>query len=178
MREEGPARNNKVETGVAGLDDVLRGGLPARRMYLIDGLPGSGKTTLALQFLLAGIAAGEKSVYISLSETRDEIEEVARSHGWSLEQLEIVELSALDEKIGAEAQSTLFHPSDVELTETTHFLLEAVERLNPSRVALDSLSELRLLSQTALRYRRQIASAAIAAARSTPQVRQSGQPVP
>jgi len=158
MKEERPARSNKVKTGVAGLDEVLRGGLPARRLYLIEGLPGSGKTTLALQFLLAGISAGEKSIYISLSETRDEIEEVAHSHGWSLEQLEIVELSALDEKIAAEAQSTLFHPSDVELTETTRFLLESVERLNPNRVALDSLSELRLLSQTALRYRRQIVS--------------------
>src|SRR5689334_11353540 len=158
MKEEGATRHSKVKTGVAGLDEVLRGGLPARRLYLIEGLPGSGKTTLALQFLLAGLAAGEKSVYISLSETRDEIEEVAHSHGWSLDQLEIVELSALDEKIAAEAQSTLFHPSEVELTETTRFLLESVDRLNPNRVALDSLSELRLLSQTALRYRRQILS--------------------
>ena len=152
------AREARVKTGVAGLDDVLRGGFPARRMYLIEGLPGSGKTTLALQFLLTGIRQGEKSIYISLSETREEIEEVAKSHGWSLDQLEIVELSALDETIAAEAQSTLFHPSEVELTETTRFLLESVERLNPNRVALDSLSELRLLSQTPLRYRRQILS--------------------
>lgn len=137
---------------------MLRGGLPARRMYLIEGLPGSGKTTLALQFLLTGIRQGERSIYISLSETRDEILEVARSHNWSIDQLEIVELSALDEKIAAEAQNTLFHPSEVELTETTRFLLESVDRLNPNRVALDSLSELRLLSQTALRYRRQILS--------------------
>ena len=99
-----------------------------------------------------------KRFTLALSETRDEIEEVARSHGWSLDQLEIVELSALDEKIAAEAQSTLFHPSEVELTETTKFLLESVERLRPQRVALDSLSELRLLSQSALRYRRQILS--------------------
>jgi circadian clock protein KaiC len=152
------ARETRVKTGVAGLDDVLRGGFPPRRMYLIEGLPGSGKTTLALQFLLTGIRKGEKSIYISLSETREEIEEVAESHGWSLDQLEIVELSAVDEKIAAEAQSTLFHSSEVELTETTRFLLESVERLKPNRVALDSLSELRLLSQTPLRYRRQILS--------------------
>jgi circadian clock protein KaiC len=146
----------RVKTGIAGLDDVLCGGLPARRLYLIEGAPGSGKTTMALQFLLNGIAAGERSLYISLSETRDEIEEVAHSHRWSLGQLEIVELSALDEKIAAEAQSTLFHPSEVELTETTKYLLEAVDRTNPQRAVFDSCSELRLLAQTALRYRRQI----------------------
>ncbi len=150
--------SGRVTTGVPGFDNVLRGGLPPNRMYLIEGRPGSGKTTLALQFLLDGVSKGEKAIYISLSETRDEIEEVASSHGWSLDQLEIVELSALDEKIAAEAQSTLFHPSEVELSETTRFLLESVERLRPSRVALDSLSELRLLSQSALRYRRQILS--------------------
>jgi circadian clock protein KaiC len=156
MSKARPVENARVQTGISGFDDIVHGGLPAQRLYLIEGLPGSGKTTLALQFLLNGIAAGEKSVYITLSETRDEIEEVAHSHGWSLAKLEIVELSALDEKIAAEAQSTLFHPSEVELTETTKFLLEAVDRANPDRVALDSLSELRLLSQTALRYRRQI----------------------
>ncbi len=150
--------NHRVTTGVPGLDNVLRGGLPPNRMYLLEGKPGSGKTTLALQFLLEGISKGEKTIYISLSETRDEVDEVARSHGWSLDQLEIVELSALDEKIAAEAQSTLFHPAEVELAETTRFLLESVERLRPHRVALDSLSELRLLSQSALRYRRQILS--------------------
>jgi circadian clock protein KaiC len=156
MSKARPVENARVQTGISGLDDILRGGLPPHRLYLVEGMPGSGKTTLALQFLLNGIAAGEKSVYITLSETRDEIEEVAQSHGWSLAKLEIVELAALDEKIAAEAQSTLFHPSEAELTETTKFIVEAVDRFNPSRVALDSLSELRLLSQTALRYRRQI----------------------
>jgi circadian clock protein KaiC len=156
MSKARPVENARVQTGISGLDDILHGGLPARRLYLIEGLPGSGKTTLALQFLLNGIAAGEKSVYVTLSETRDEIEEVARSHGWSLQNLEIVELSALNETIAVEAQSTLFHPSEIELSETTKFLLEAVDRINPHRVALDSLSELRLLAQTALRYRRQI----------------------
>ena len=148
--------NAKVPTGVVGLDEILGGGLPPRRMYLIQGSPGCGKTTLALQFLLTGAAAGEKVLYISLSETREEVEEVARSHGWDLAPIEIVELSAIDQQLAAEAQNTLFHTSEVELTETTNMLLEAVDRVKPTRVAFDSLSELRLLSQTALRYRRQI----------------------
>jgi len=146
----------KVQTGIPGLDQILYGGLPSRRLYLIEGEPGAGKTTLALQFLLTGAAAGEKCLYISLSETRAEIDQVARSHGWTLEKVEIVELSALNEKVAIEAQSTLFHPSEVELTETTKFLLETVDRANPQRVAFDSLSELRLLAQTSLRYRREI----------------------
>ncbi len=146
----------KVNTGIAGLDHILRGGFPARRLYLVQGAPGSGKTTLALQFLLAGARAGENVLYISLSETRDEIEEVARSHGWSLDGLEIVELSAIDEQLSAESQNTLFHTAEVELTETTKLLLDAVDRVKPTRLAFDSLSELRLLSQSPLRYRRQI----------------------
>ena len=147
---------SKVKTGIVGLDDVLRGGFPPRRLYLVQGAPGSGKTTLALQFLLEGARAGEKVLYISLSETREEIEEVAHSHGWSLDGLEIVELSAIDEQLSAEAQNTLFHTAEVELTETTKLLLDAVDRVKPTRLAFDSLSELRLLSQSALRYRRQI----------------------
>jgi circadian clock protein KaiC len=146
----------KVPTGVSGLDEILSGGLPPRRLYLIQGAPGSGKTTLALQFLLTGALAGEKVLYISLSETREEVEEVARSHGWSLDKIEIVELSAIDEQLAPAAQNTLFHASEVELTETTKLLLDAVDRVKPTRVAFDSLSELRLLSQTPLRYRRQI----------------------
>ena len=148
--------NSKVPTGISGLDEILGGGLPPRRLYLIQGAPGCGKTTLALQFLLTGAAAGEKVLYISLSETREEVEEVARSHGWPLETIEIVELSAIDQQLAAQAQNTLFHTSEVELTETTRLLLDAVERVKPTRVAFDSLSELRLLSQTPLRSRRQI----------------------
>ncbi len=151
-----PLDHTKVLTGVPGLDDILSGGLPPRRLYLIQGEPGSGKTTLALQFLLTGAKKGEKVLYISLSETREEVEEVARSHGWSLDGVEIVELSAISEQLAAQSQNTLFHASEVELTETTKLLLDAVERVKPTRVAFDSLSELRLLSQTALRYRRQI----------------------
>lgn len=156
MKQGSNSSSKRVATGISGLDYILCGGLPPRRMYLVQGSPGSGKTTFALQFLLNGAAAGEKCLYITLSETREEVEEVASSHGWSLGDLEIVELSALDEKIAAEAQSTLFHPSEVELTETTRFLLESVGRTKPQRIALDSCSELRLLAQTALRYRRQI----------------------
>ncbi|MBA3272240.1 MAG: hypothetical protein H0T11_00005, partial [Chthoniobacterales bacterium] len=125
-------------------------------LYLIQGAPGCGKTTLALQFLLTGAAAGERVLYISLSETREEVEEVARSHGWPLEGIEIVELSAIDQQLAAQSQNTLFHSSEVELNETTSMLLDAVDRVKPTRVAFDSLSELRLLSQTPLRYRRQI----------------------
>jgi circadian clock protein KaiC len=156
MDKETGGSVRRVPTGITGLDHILCGGLPGNRLYLVEGTPGSGKTTLALQFLLNGAAAGERCLYITLSETQQELDEVARSHGWSLDSLEIVELSALDEKIAAEAQSTLFHPSEVELTETTKFLLDAVERIKPQRVAFDSCSELRLLAQTALRYRRQI----------------------
>lgn len=146
----------KVPTGISGLDHILNGGLPPRRVYLIQGAPGSGKTTLALQFLLSGAEAGEKVLYISLAETRDEVEEVARSHGWSLTNVEIVELSALQQQLDAQAQNTLFHASEVELIETTKLLLDAVDRVKPRRVVFDSVSELRLLSQSALRYRRQI----------------------
>ena len=153
-----PPENLRVTTGVSGLDDILGGGLPARRLYLIQGAPGSGKTTLALQFLLEGARRGEKVLYISLSETREEVEEVARSHNWSLADVEIVELSAIEKQLSASAQNTLFHASEIELTETTKLLLDAVEKVKPTRCAFDSLSELRLLSQDALRYRRQILS--------------------
>jgi circadian clock protein KaiC len=151
-----PADNPRVQTGISGLDDILGGGLPARRLYLIQGEPGSGKTTLALQFLLEGARRGEKVLYISLSETREEVEEVAGSHGWSLGGVDIVELSAIEKQLSASAQNTLFHASEVELTETTKLLLDAVDKLRPTRLAFDSLSELRLLSGDPLRYRRQI----------------------
>ncbi len=108
-----PPDHAKVPTGITGLDDILGGGFPPRRLYLIQGAPGSGKTTLALQFLLAGARAGEKVLYISLSETREEVEEVARSHGWPLADVEIVELSAIDQQLEAQSQNTLFHASEV-----------------------------------------------------------------
>ncbi|HUR60307.1 MAG TPA: ATPase domain-containing protein [Opitutaceae bacterium] len=143
-------------TGILGLDHILRGGLPAHRLYLLRGEPGSGKTTLALQFLLAGVEEGEVGLYITLSETKDEVEAVARSHGWNLDRLAIFELSALEQQLKLEAQNTVFHPSEVELNETTGALIAKIEEVKPRRIALDSLSELRLLADSALRYRRQM----------------------
>jgi circadian clock protein KaiC len=145
----------RAATGIEGLDDVLRGGFPANRLYLIEGSPGSGKTTLAFQFLLEGVRRGESVLHITLSESREEIGAMAASHGWSIEGLTIRELMPID---GTEAgeQYTVFHPSEIELSETTRKILEEVKRDRPSRVVIDSLSELRLLSGDPLRYRRQI----------------------
>lgn len=145
-----------AKTGVPGLDEVLAGGLPRDRIYLLQGDPGAGKTTIGLQFLREGQRHGEKCLYIALSETRSEIESVVESHGWSLDDIDVIELSALDQSVGLESENTLFEPSEVELHETTRMLLDRVEQLHPDRVVFDSLSELRLLAQSALRYRRQI----------------------
>lgn len=139
---------------MAGLDDILNGGLPTDRMYLVQGDPGVGKTTLSLQFLLTGVRAGETCLYVTLSETRDELNAVAESHGMSLEGLNLFELP-LGDAVGDE-ENTLFHPSEIELAEATERLLDEIRRVQPSRVVFDSLSEIRLLSQGALRYRRQI----------------------
>jgi circadian clock protein KaiC len=143
-------------TGIAGLDNILGGGLVRDRLYLLQGDPGSGKTTLALQYLLEGLRQGEKGLYVTLSETTEELTAVAQSHGWSLDNLEIVELVASETDLAGDTQVTMYHPSEVELSETTRVVLEAVERVNPSRVVFDSLSEMRLLAQNSLRYRRQI----------------------
>jgi circadian clock protein KaiC len=148
----GPAR---IETGIAGLDDILGGGLPQGHLYLIEGDPGTGKTTLALQFLLAGIRQGESVIYVTLSESRKELEEVARSHGWSTDSLQIYEM-ADDDDLRPEAQYTVFHPSEVELADTITAILEQVDATQPQRVVFDSLSELRMLARDPLKYRRQI----------------------
>jgi circadian clock protein KaiC len=140
---------------VRGLDDVLGGGLPADRLYLIDGEPGSGKTTLALQFLLDGVSRGERGLYVTLSETAEELRATAVSHGWSLDGIEIFELTAAADSAEEEAY-TLFHPAEVELQQTIGTVFQAVERLDPVRIAFDSLSEMRLLARDALRFRRQI----------------------
>jgi circadian clock protein KaiC len=145
-----------VQTGVSGLDSILAGGLPRNRIYLIQGDPGAGKTTLALQFLLEGARRGESGLYITLSETKKELEAVAESHGWSLDQLNLFELSTIEQLLRSEAENTFFHPSEVELNHTIKVLLDEVERVKPQRVVFDSLSEMRLLSETALRFRRQI----------------------
>lgn len=148
--------NTRSASGVPGLDDVLHGGLIAGRLYLIDGEPGAGKTTLALQYLMQGVREGESCLYVTLSETAAELRAGADSHGWSLDGIEIVELVADEYDLLGESDLTMYHPSEVELNETTKRILEAVERCKPRRMALDSLSELRLLAQTSLRYRRQI----------------------
>jgi circadian clock protein KaiC len=152
------AENPVCSTGIAGLDKILRGGLPRHRFYMIQGDPGVGKTTLALQFLLQGTLTGEKGLYITLSETKDELLAVARSHGWDLGRIEILELTAMEQRLLSDAQNTLFHPSEVELTQTVAMVLDKVEQIKPHRVVIDSLSEFRLLSQDALRYRRQMLS--------------------
>lgn len=138
------------------MDEVLHGGLPRNRLYLVQGDPGVGKTTLAMQFLIAGVAAGEPGLYITLSETKEEIDLVARSHGWDLTGVHLYELSAIEDQIRGENESTFFHPSEMELSKTTDALIAEVVRVNPKRVVFDSLSEMRMLSETALRYRRQI----------------------
>jgi circadian clock protein KaiC len=144
-------------TGIPGLDHILRGGLPANSVYLVEGDPGSGKTTLGMQFLLEGARRGESALYVTLSETRDELLAVAASHGWDMSGVAIHELAASESGgFAPEDQYTLFHPSEVELAETTKAMLAEVERLQPVRVVIDSLSEMRLLAREPLRYRRQI----------------------
>ena len=146
----------RAKTGIQGLDEILCGGLISQRLYLVDGNPGAGKTTLALQFLLEGVRAGEKCLYVTLSETKQELEAGAQSHGWSLEGIEIIELIADEKELESDEQLTMLPPSEVELSETTRNIIEAVKRSAPRRMVLDSLSELRLLAQSSLRYRRQI----------------------
>lgn len=145
----------RASTGVDGLDDILGGGLPTGHLYLVEGTPGSGKTTLGLQFLMRGVKDGEKALYITLSETAAELRTVAGSHGWSLDGVEVFEL-VTDEGLSPEAEQSILHPSEVELGETTRGVMAAVERLKPARVVFDSLSEMRLLAQNPLRYRRQV----------------------
>jgi circadian clock protein KaiC len=146
----------RISSGCEGLDEILEGGLTPRRLYLFEGVPGSGKTTLALQFLLAGLAGGEPVLYVTLSESAEELHAVAESHGWTLEGVTVRELTPSEQNLRAEEHYTMFHPSEVELGETTQTILADVERLAPARVVFDSLSELRLLAGNPLRYRRQI----------------------
>jgi len=158
MTSTKPTANNheRAGTGIDGLDDVLGGGLPVNRLYLVKGTPGVGKTTLAMQFLMEGARRNERVLYVTLSETEEEIRQVADSHGWSLDGVELFELSSADQTLRLFDENTLYASADVDLQETMRLLLDQVERIKPKRVVFDSLSEIRLLAQSAVRYRRQL----------------------
>ena len=148
--------SSKAPLGVQGLDDITAGGLARGRLFLLEGSPGTGKTTIAMQFLMAGAAKGERALYITLSETDDELRASAESHGWSLEGIDVFELVPPESLLDEDQQQSLLYSSDLELGETTKRIFEAFEKVHPARVVLDSLSEIRLLAQSSLRYRRQI----------------------
>jgi circadian clock protein KaiC len=157
-----PERNKRrsieerPRTGISGLDDVLNGGFARGRTFLVEGNPGTGKTTIAMQFLLTGGRAGERGLYITMSETENELRTTATSHGWDLGDLEIFELAPPEMLLAEDQQQSLLYSSDLELGETTRHIFDAFERTKPDRVVIDSLSEIRLLAQSSLRYRRQI----------------------
>jgi circadian clock protein KaiC len=147
----------RAATGVFGLDGVLGGGLARNRLHLLEGSPGTGKTTVALQFLMAGAEAGESGIYVSLAETEQELRDGARSHGWIIgDKVEVFELVPPESVLDPDQHQSLLYSSDLELGETIQRIFEAIERLKPKRVVIDSLSEIRLLAQSSLRYRRQI----------------------
>lgn len=156
MYKSEPINSDRVSTGIAGLDFILRNGLPKNRLYLLQGNPGTGKTTMGLQFLLEGERKGEKGLYITLSESKDELIAVGKSHNWDLEKLNIFDLTVSGDTLRDDSRYTVFHPSEVELDETTKAILNEVERVNPKRIVFDSLSEMRMLASEALRFRRQI----------------------
>ncbi|HEU6450824.1 MAG TPA: ATPase domain-containing protein [Gemmatimonadaceae bacterium] len=150
------ARPTTLSTGIPGLDDILGGGLPAERLYVVEGQPGSGKTTLSLQFLIEGRDRGERGLYVTMSESYQEVHGVAQSHGWSLAGIDFLDMSSSPVLTHPEEQYTVFHPSEVELQDTVSAVLARVDEVQPTRVVLDSLSEMRLLARDPLRFRRQI----------------------
>lgn len=139
-------------TGIAGLDEILQGGLPPHQMYIVQGDPGAGKTTLAFQFLLEGVRRGEKALYVTLSSSERDLKRVARSHGWDIAGIEVYEQF----RTAASAETTVFRPSEIELGKTIQSILSAIEERHPDRVVIDSLGEIRLLAESALRYRKQL----------------------
>lgn len=154
-----PAKTRKrpsvVSTGVAGLDEILRGGLPPSNLYLLQGAPGAGKTTAALQFLRAGAEAGERSIYVSLSQTAAELHAIAKSYGWSLDGIKVEELAASD-AISSAADQTIFQTADLRLDETREAIERAIEEYKPSRLVYDSLLEIRLITGDSARFRREL----------------------
>jgi len=147
--------DKRISTGIAGLDDILGGGLTPDRIYLVEGAPGTGKTTMALQFLLEGARQGERTLYVTLSETAGELRAVAASHGWTLDDIDIFEMLDIG-SLDPDGEQSILHPSEIELGETTRAVMDRITTARPTRVAFDSLSEMRLLAQNPLRYRRQI----------------------
>ncbi|HWE84426.1 MAG TPA: ATPase domain-containing protein [Terracidiphilus sp.] len=157
IRESGRLRPLDLFTmGIAGLDNVLGGGIARNHLYLIEGDPGTGKTTIAMQFLMEGVRQGQRGLYVTLSESKAELLEIADSHGWLLDEIDLFELVADEKQLQPETQYTVFNPYEIELADTTNAVLAEVERLQPARVVIDSLSELRLLARDSLRYRRQV----------------------
>ena len=156
MKEPNSVANGFVSSGIPGLDEVLGGGLTSDRLYLVEGEPGTGKTTLALQFLNEAVRRGETALYVTLAETTVELRAVAASHGWSMQGIHIEEIIPDEKALDPDQQYTIFHPSEIELGNTTQRILAAVDRHRPRRVVLDSLSELQLLAESPLRYRRQV----------------------
>lgn len=151
-----PSLPDRISTGVAGLDAILEGGIAPNRLYLVEGMPGAGKTTLALQFLLEGHARGERGLYVTLSETAEELNTVIASHGWTLEGIDVFDLSAAEAALRPDREMTLLHPWEVELGETVKLITDEAERVGAVRVVFDGLSEMRLLAQDGLRFRRQV----------------------
>jgi circadian clock protein KaiC len=156
MSEVETINSDRASTGIEGLDYILKGGLSKNRLYLVQGNPGTGKTTMGLQFLLEGERKGEKGLYITLSESKEELIAVGDSHGWNLKKLNIHDLTVSGDTLRDDSRYTVFHPAEVELDETTKAVLNEVERINPERVVFDSLSEMRMLASDPLRFRRQI----------------------
>src|SRR3954447_1118803 len=158
LQEQVAPTNLRCSSGCAGLDEVLGGGLPSGHFYLVEGEPGTGKTTLALQFMADGINNGERVLYITLSESRDELLAVAQSHGLNIDDSAVLEVRPSELDLTPEGQYTVFHPAEVELNDRVQAIMAEVDRRKPTRLVIDALSEVRMLAKDPLRYRRQVLS--------------------